>query len=140
MRSCETSLIVGRAGKVGKTNDIAHCVDMRLSALVGLIDFDIATMIRLNSQCFETHTFRISSAPVGPQQHVRLDHLAGFQMQDDTIIVNFNAFVFLVLTNHHPLLITHVITQSAADLVIKVLEQTFTSIDQVDLDPDILER
>ena len=129
-------LIELRLQRQQAANHIAHGINVWYDSLKVFIDLDLAAVIRHDFNVLQAKIFRVSGPSVRPQQDIRLDSLAALQVQDDTIILAFDPFHRFVVTNDDSL-IAKVIGKRVDNLIIEKLEQFRTSVDQVDLHPQV---
>ena len=128
----KSALIVSRACQTGKTDDIANGVNMGLGVrLVRVVGENGAAFICFETDIFQSHVVRVSRAAFCPEEDIADNLFVGFQEYAHVFVIGFNAVVFFVVANMHPVL-AEVITEGVDDFVVEVGEQLAAAVDEID--------
>ena len=126
----EAPLLVAGAGQPRWPDDVSRRIDVRQWGLQPLVDFHLAPVIDGDTDGFQAHVLRVAGTPVGPQQHVGLELLAGPAMQHHPVARWLDPLVLLLVTQNHTLT-AQVVAQRIRDLVVEEGEEPVPGIDEI---------
>ena len=114
----EAALIIGSRGQARPADDIAHGIDVVQLGAVLIIDRQLTTAIGLQTDVLEAEAVGVAGAPIGPQEGVRTQLLAGLEVHDHTGLIALDALVFLIVAHQHAV-VAQVVGQRVGNLVVQ---------------------